>query len=607
MNAKPPKIQDYAVIGNGRSAALISTRGSIDWLCWPRFDSPSIFAALLDQKVGGRWSIYPAEDAQVTRRYLPDTNVLETEFSTASGKIALTDFMPVTSEKKKKGQLWPEHELVRQVKGLAGEVQLVADFSPRPDYGRILPIIKNAGKCGWRIDIGTCLFTFRSDLEFVSNSDGLFATVLLKAGELVSFSLTYSAEAPAVIPPVGDLVARKLQLTVDWWRNWAGQANYDGPYREQVIRSALALKLLSYAPSGAIIAAPTTSLPERLGGDRNWDYRFAWLRDAAFTVRALFGLGYEDDAEAFVNWFLHATRLTRPRLRVLYDVFGEAPPDERVLDHLRGFANSRPVRIGNEARDQLQLDTYGEVVDAVAYFVGSDRSLDREMQQMLRQCGEYVCAHWSQPDNGMWEYRDALRHYTHSRLMCWVALDRLLQLNRRGQLSGIAADKFEKAREAIRQEIEKHAWNDRLQSYTQELDGDALDANALLLALHGFEEMTSMRMQQTHRCIRERLAPAPGLLYRDERSAKKNEGAFALCGFWEADFLARGGGSLNEAREIFEAALAYANDVGLLAEQIDPNNGDALGNFPQGFTHLGVINAALSLRDREKHERKMAS
>jgi GH15 family glucan-1,4-alpha-glucosidase len=406
---------------------------------------------------------------------------------------------------------------------------------------------------------------------------------------------------------LGDLVAQKLQLTVDWWRNWSGQAKYDGPHREQVIRSALILKLLSYAPSGAIIAAPTTSLPERLGGDNNWDYRFAWLRDAAFTVRALFGLGYEDDAEAFVNWFLHATRLTRPRLSVLYDVFGEAPPDERVLEHLGGYAESRPVRIGNEARDQLQLDTYGEVLDAVAYFLGSARPLDREMQKMLRQFGDYVCAHWSKPDNGIWEYRDALRHYTHSRLMCWVALDRLLQLHRRGQLSGIAADKFEDAREQIRQEIERRAWNERLQSYTQELDGNALDANALLLALHGFEEMTSERMQQTHRRIRERLAPAPGLLHRDERSAEKGEGAFALCGFWEADFLARGGGSLQEARDTFDAALAYANDVGLLAEEIDPNNGDALGNFPQGFTHLGVINAALSLRDRGKHERKMAS
>jgi GH15 family glucan-1,4-alpha-glucosidase len=486
-------------------------------------------------------------------------------------------------------------------------MQLIVDFRPRPDYGRVVPIIKNAGKFGWRVDIAASLFALRSDVDLANKSDGLFATISVKAGELVSFSLTYSTEAPAVIPPVRDLVAHKLQLTVDWWQDWAAQANYDGPHRDEVIRSALALKLLSYAPSGAIIAAPTTSLPERVGGDHNWDYRYAWLRDAAFTVRALFGLGYEDDAEAFVNWFLHATRLTRPQLRVLYDVFGEAPADEQILDHLGGYASSRPVRIGNEARDQLQLDTYGEVVDAVAHFVSSDRPLDREMQKMLRECGDYVCAHWSEPDNGMWEYREALHHYTHSRLMCWVALDRLLQLHRRGQLTGIAVNKFEEGREAIREEIERRAWNERLGSYTQELDGDALDANALLLALHGFEETTSPRMQQTHRRIRERLAPAPGLLHRDERSAKKKEGAFALCGFWEADFLARGGGSLKEARDLFETALAYANDVGLLAEEIDPINGDALGNFPQGFTHLGVINAALSLRDREKREPKIGS
>ena len=605
MNTDPPKIQDYAVIGDGRSAALVSRHGSIDWLCWPRFDSSSVFAALLDQKVGGHWSIHPAGDAQITRRYLHDTNVLETEFSTASGKIVLTDFMPVTSEEKKKEQLWPEHELIRQVRVAQGEAHLMIDFSPRLDYGRIVPQIKNAGKLGWRIDIGSCVFTIRSDIEFVQDGHGLSGATILKTGEVASFSLSYSAEAPAVIPPLGDLVAHKLQLSIDWWRNWADQAKYEGPHRDEVIRSALALKLLSYAPSGAIIAAPTTSLPETVGGDRNWDYRFAWLRDAAFTVRALFGLGYKDDAEAFVNWLLHATRLTRPQLRVLYDVFGESPPDERVLGHLHGYAGSQPVRVGNEARDQLQLDTYGEVVEAATHFVGTEQRLDREMQQMLRQCGDYVCAHWSEPDNGMWEYRDARRHYTHSRLMCWVTLDRLLQLHRRGQLSGIAADKFEKAWREIRQEIEERAWNEHLQSYTQELDGEALDSNALLLALHGFEDAASARMQETHRRIRARLGPAPGLLYRDERSAEKNEGAFALCGFWEADFLARGGGSLDEARGVFKAALAFANDLGLFAEEIDPITADALGNFPQGFTHLGVINAALSLRDREKREGKL--
>ena len=291
VEQEQPKIHDYAVIGDGRSAALVSNRGSIDWLCWPRFDRASIFAAILDPIIGGRWSIRPAEHAQTTRRYIDNTNVLETEFATASGKIVLTDLMPVTSEEPKKQRLGPEHELIRWVKCEQGEVQLIVDFNPRLDYGRVAPEIKDSGKLGWRIYSGTYVFTFRSDIELGrSSAGGLSARVALKAGETAAFSFTFSTEGPAVIPPLGDLVAKKLELTTDWWQRWAAQGNYDGPYQRQVIRSALVLKLLSYAPSGAIIAAPTTSLPEHIGGDLNWDYRFAWLRDAAFTVRALFGL-----------------------------------------------------------------------------------------------------------------------------------------------------------------------------------------------------------------------------------------------------------------------------------------------------------------------------
>jgi len=594
-----PKIHDYSVIGDGRSAALVSNRGSIDWLCWPRFDSASIFAAILDPIIGGRWSIRPAEHAQTTRRYIDNTNVLETEFATASGKIVLTDFMPVTSEEQKKKILWPEHELVRQVKCAQGEVELIVDFNPRLDYGRAIPKIKDCGKLGCRIDIGTCVFTFRSEIELVRRGDGLFASTTLKAGETIAFSFTYSAEGPAVIPPLGDAITERLNLTIDWWRRWAAQSNYHGPYERQVTRSALVLKLLSYAPSGAIVAAPTTSLPERIGAELNWDYRFAWLRDAAFTVHALFGLGYKDDAAAFVDWLLHATRLTRPELRVLYDVFGESPLDEQVLDHLKGYANSHPVRIGNAASKQLQLDIYGEVVEAVSHFIGEDEALDRETQKMLRQCAEYVCEHWREPDNGMWEYREERRHYTHSKLMCWVALDRILKMQARGQIDGISVEKCETERARIRQEIEERAWNPALQTYAQACGSEIVDANVLLLTYHGFEQASSQRMQRTHERIREKLCPRPGLVYRNERSLGLREGVFALCSFWEADFLARGGGSLEEAHRVFQAALAFANNVDLFAEEIDPKSGDALGNFPQAFTHLGIINAALSLRDRE--------
>ena len=607
MNATTPKIQDYAIIGDGRSAALVSNRGSIDWLCWPRFDSASIFGAIVDRNIGGHWSIGPKQHSMATRRYIDKTNVLETTFFDGTGKIVLTDFMPVASEEQKRRMLWPEHELVRQIKCEQGEMELIVDFNPRLDYGCLRPEIKNAGKLGWRIDIGINVFTLRSDLELTPNTnEGLSAKFTLKAGEIIAFSLTFSAEGPAVVPPLGDLVAEKLKLTLEWWRKWAAKSNYRGPYEPHVIRSALVLKLLSYAPSGAIVAAPTTSLPERVGGDLNWDYRFAWLRDASFTVRALFGLGYKDDAEAFVDWLLHATRLTRPELRVVYDVFGERPPPERELAELHGYAGSRPVRIGNAAIEQVQLDIYGEVVDAVSQFVDERQKLDREMQKMLRQCGEYVCEHWQEPDNGIWEERDQRRLYTHSRLMCWVALDRLIEMQARGQLDGIAAEKCKTERERIRAEIELDAWNPKLEAYVQACGSEELDASALLLAYHGFAEASSRRMQQTNERIREKLVPRPGLVYRNEKSKDRHEGAFALCSFWETDFLARSG-NVSEARKFFEAALAYANDVGLFGEEIDPETGDTLGNFPQGFTHLGVINAALSLRDSEERAHKFKS
>ena len=599
MIAEASKIQDYAVIGDGRSAALISKQGSIDWLCWPRFDSESIFAAILDSKIGGHWSIRPVKASQVSRRYLEKTNVLQTSFASEAGETDLTDFMPATSEGRKRKMLWPEHELVRQLKCTGGEMDFVVDFNPRLDYGHLLPKIKHASKLGWRIDIGTNVFTLRSDVELVSrDGKGLSAKFNLKTGQAVAFSLSFSAEGPAVVPPLGDLVSEKLDLTIDWWRNWAAKSNYRGPYERQVSRSALVLKLLSYAPSGAIVAAPTTSLPERLGGNLNWDYRFAWLRDASFTVHALFGLGYKEDAKAFVDWLLHATRLTRPELRVVYDVFGESPPPEHELSQLHGHACSRPVRIGNAAIEQVQLDIYGEVVEAVSHFSDEIEKLDRDMQKMLHQCAEYVCEHWREPDNGMLEERGVRRHYTHSRLMCWVALDRLLKMQRRGQLNGISVQRCEAERGLLREEIETRAWNPKLQAYMQVCGGNEIDANALLLAYHGFEEASSQRMRQTHKRIRERLVPQLGLVYRNEQSKNRNEGAFAVCSFWEVGFLARSG-NLSEAHEIFKAALDYANDVDLFAEEIDPETGDALGNFPQGFTHLGVINAALTLRDSE--------
>jgi GH15 family glucan-1,4-alpha-glucosidase len=601
MSAEVTRIQDYAIIGNGRSAALISKRGSLDWLCWPRFDSPSVFGAILDSKRGGHWSIHPLHQSEVRRRYIENTNVLETTFVGISGQIVLTDFMAVTSEENKNLKIWPEHELVRQVRCEKGTMEIVVEFSPRLDYGRVAPNIRDAGKFGWRIDTGATVFILRGSIDFEPTTDGLAARFLLKSGESAVFTFSFSAEAPAVVPPLGSAIDEKLSLTIDWWRSWAARSTYRGPYQRQVTRSALVLKLLSFAPSGTIIAAPTTSLPERIGGGLNWDYRFAWLRDASFTVHALFGLGYKDDARAFVDWLLHATRLTRPKLRVVYDVFGESPPTEHVLSHLEGYCKSRPVRVGNAASEQMQLDVYGELVEAVSQFFRKTEKLDRDVQGMLRGIGEHVCKHWREDDNGIWEERDELRPYTHSRLMCWVALDRLLQMHARGQVRRLDAARCATERENIGKEIEQRAWNPQLAAYTQACGSDMIDATVLLFAYHGFESADSPRMQETYARIRERLVPRRGLVYRYEQSKDRHEGAFAVCSFWEVDFLARCG-KLAEAHEVFEAALRYANDVDLFAEEIEPDTGEALGNFPQAFTHLGVINAALALRDRAKTE-----
>jgi GH15 family glucan-1,4-alpha-glucosidase len=599
-----PKIQDYAIIGDGRSAALISRGGAIDWLCWPRFDSPSLFGALLDRQIGGSWSVAPAGSARVERRYLDGTNVLQTEFQTAQGTVVLTDFMPALSEEAKGQMLLPEHELVRRVKCEQGEVEMVVHFDPRPNYARAALVLRDGGRLGLRAAIGSSLLTLVGGVKFSLESErGAVARFTMKAGEVIDFSLSFSVEGPAIIPPLGEAISEKLAQTVDWWQRWSRRATYRGPYREQVVRSALVLKLMSYAPSGALVAAPTTSLPERVGGDLNWDYRFCWLRDAAFTARALFGLGYAEEAEAFVGWMLHATRLTRPELRVIYDVFGERNQEETELSHLQGYRGSRPVRIGNATRDQLQLDVYGEVIEAVTHFVHQGGELDRETQKMLRHFGEYVCRHWHEPDNGIWEPRERREHFTHSRLLCWVALDRLLELANQGCITGIPVERFQDSRERIRRDIEDRGWSPRLQSYTQALGGDTLDATVLLLAFHGFAEASSPRMVQTFRRIQERLGGGPGLLYRYEKSFEGREGAFALCCFWIAEFLARGGGSLEAAHEAFRQTLGYANDLDLFAEEIDVKTGDALGNFPQAFTHVGVINAALALAAREEQDR----
>src|SRR5579871_2360822 len=386
-------IEAYAVIGDGRSAALVSREGSVDWLCWPRFDSPSIFGALLDEKSGGTWSIRPAGPFLSTRRYLPGTNVLETRFETDSGAAVLTDLMPVASEEEKREALFPDHELLRVVRCEGGEVELEIVYEPRPDYAREIAKLRAHGASGIRTELSHAgLLLLASDVDLDLSVEGVArGRVRLGAGDARRFSLTYEDELPGVVGLPGSHADEAIRRSVAWWRSWIRRMSYGGPAREAVERSALALRLLVYAPSGAVVAAPTTSLPERPGGDLNWDYRYCWLRDASLTARALLGLGFQDETSAFVSWLLQATRLTRPRLTTLYDVHGNAPISERILPHLSGYGGAAPVRIGNAAVSQLQLDVYGEVIDAVVQVVREGKALDRETERLLRGFGEFVC------------------------------------------------------------------------------------------------------------------------------------------------------------------------------------------------------------------------
>lgn len=594
-----PAIGDYAIFGDCRAAALISKCGSVDWLCWPRFDSPSVFAALLDRERGGLWKISPSGPFEVKRNYVDNSNVLQTRFVAASGEAVLTDLMPV----RENSALVPDHEIIRRLECKSGEIEVEVAFAPKPGYGEQSSPLQEVGKLGIRMSAGRGVYWLRSSIPLQTNGDTGFARTSLRAGEELRFSLSYSENAPCVLPPL-DALPHRINLCVKWWQDWAAQAQFDGEFRGEVIRSALALKLLCYSVSGAIIAAPTTSLPERIRGSLNWDYRFCWLRDASLTIRALLELGYWDEATHFLDWMLHATRLTQPELRILYTVFGNNAPAERESKVLRGYNGSSPVRIGNAARDQVQLDVYGEVIDAAAQYAFHGGYLDREMQKVIIGLGNHVVKHWCLPDEGIWEPRNGRRHHTHSRLLCWVALDRLVTLCEQGKLRGANVAEYKRHRDRIRDQIVHRGWSETMQSYVSELDGDRLDASLLLISWYGFEKADSPRMQATYRAIRNQLGTRDGLLYRYD--ARGQEGAFAICSFWAAEFLALGGGTTQETSGVMQALLKYQNDLGLYGEEIDPQSGEALGNFPQAFTHVGLIGAALSLDQRRKGEQQLA-
>ncbi|HVL69367.1 MAG TPA: glycoside hydrolase family 15 protein [Vicinamibacterales bacterium] len=597
----PPPIADYAVIGDCRSAALISREGSIDWLCLPRFDSPSVFASILDPDRGGRFLIRPTGPSTVVRRYIEDTNVLETTFTTASGVLRTTDVMPVDSEAAKARELWPDHEILRRIECLAGEVQVQVLFAPRFEYGRIPPRIDSRRAGLFYCEHGARELSLATDMPLAAGAEQrtLAGAERLTAGGRRYFSMTYAHAMPGVLAPLGAEADRRIERSIAWWQEWAAACRYQGPYRQAVMRSALVLKLLSYSPSGAIIAAPTTSLPEKIGGVRNWDYRYCWLRDASLTLRALCDLGFEVEAESFLSWLLHATHLTWPRVRMVYGVFGESKLAERELTSLSGYQDSRRVRIGNLAAEQLQLDTYGELLESAFVWLSRGGTLDRASRSNLVELGRAVCQHWREPDDGIWERRAGRRHHTHSKVMCWLALDRLLKLHASGHLR-VPEQDFSRERDALRVEIEGRGFNGRLGSYVSAFDGDEVDASLLVLPLHGYTAADSSRMRSTCDRIRECLGVDSLLFrYRESDGLPAGEGAFGICGFWETECRVLQNRRAAAGRQ-FEDLLGMANDLGLFAEEIDPHTHAALGNFPQALTHVGLINAALTLEQADR-------
>jgi GH15 family glucan-1,4-alpha-glucosidase len=598
---EPPAVSDYAIVGDCHTAALVSRGGSVDWLCWPTFASPSWFARLLDPDRGGHFAVRPAGPFESERRYVPHTNVLRTTFRTARGTVRVEDAMPVAPRARTQGELRPDRELSKIVECEEGEVTLEVELVPRPDYARARPTIRRRGELGIFCTHGSDAMVFRcrpDALRVDREGARVHGTLRLREGERAELALAFACGEPAIAPLLGEPARDRSRQTAAWWRSWWRAGRYSGPYRDAVERSLLTLRLLLYAPSGGVVAAPTASLPETIGGSRNWDYRFCWLRDAALTVEILEELGYADEARAFVSWVLHSTRLTFPRLRSLYDLWGRhRPTKERSLPHLRGHRGSRPVRVGNDASEQLQLDSYGELMCAAAtYYLRRDEAPDRSARRLLRGLGLWVCEHWDRPDAGIWEIRSRPRHHTFSQAMCWTTLDALLQLHDRFDLN-IPVERVQRDAAAIRETIERRGWSERHGSYQGSFEEDRADASLLLLGRYGYADPRSPRMRGTVARVRRELE-RDGMVLRyppgTDDGLSGAEGAFGACSFWLVGALARQG-DLPEARRTFEGLLARANDVGLYAEEMALPDGAPLGNFPQALTHLALVDAALEL------------
>ena len=581
-------LRDYAVIGDGRTAALVARNGSIDWLSLPDLDSPSVFGGILDPDRGGRFVLEPEAPYEVTRRYLPDTNVLETTFTTAEGATRVTDAMTLPGD-----GLAPERELVRRVDGLSGSVPMRWRVEPRFSYGARRPRIECRGEVPVATVGGEALAVCHWSVggpEY--GPDFVAGRFKVSTGDQALIAMASAHGAPLVLSGRSQ-VEQRLADTERFWRSWATSRTYDGPWREAVLRSALALKLLVFAPSGAIAAAATTSLPESIGGVRNWDYRFSWVRDSAFTLDAFLQLGCPREATAFFWWLMHASQLTHPRLHVLYQLNGGASATEAELD-LSGYRGSRPVRVGNAAAEQRQLDVYGELFQTCWFYTRAGGMLDAGIGRRLAGVADLVCELWREPDSGIWEVRSEPVHFTQSKIACWTALRRADELAREGQIPARGAHRWRAEMAAIRNFVEERCWSHAQRSYVRFAGSEELDAALLLAVLMGYQDSND-RLVRTVEGVRRELGRGP-LLYRytGEDGLSGGEGSFLACSFWLVDALARIGRP-QEAAETMDELLTFANDVGLYAEEIDPRTGEFLGNFPQGLVHLALINAAASV------------
>jgi len=593
-------ISDYGIIGNMISAALVARDGSIDWCCLPRFDSPSIFASILDDKKGGKFGIEPSSHFESSQFYLNDTNVLQTVFQTETGTITLTDFMPCY--RRANGRLIQFNELHRIAECTHGKVPLKVTFEPKPEYATVNPSL-DITKYGLVVVGSKDYVSLSSSVSFKVLGDKATATFDLQHGDIAAFVLRYGSDRPLIGVIKNSL--NKLSRTKAYWQQQAEVCVFSEPYRDYIVRSYLALHLLVYSPTGAIVAAPTTSLPEEIGGERNWDYRFTWLRDASLTLNAFSSLGHKEEAIGFMKWLLNVCDKCGPKAQILYDIDFEDPLDEQTLDQLAGYRESRPVRIGNAAYSQRQFDIFGEVLEAAYNYVKIGGYIGNKDWILLETFVDAACELWSEPDSGIWEVRGGPFHFVHSKVMCWVAVDRGIRLAQRlGQTEKVSY--WHKAAEEIRNDVMNKGWNAEKEAFTQHYDTEALDASALLIPLFGFLPTSDERVRSTINRIVVQLN-WNGLLRRyrtdeTEDGLKGSEGAFLWCSFWLVRNLIRLG-KVEEAVELYERLLGYSNHLGLLSEMVDPISGETLGNFPQALTHLAVIITGMELTEAIREKR----